>query len=141
MGRAYELNTPDVMVEEFDADLVLLNLRSGEYFNVTGGAHAYLAQVLEGYCPTGLSAEITETDAKAGAESLGFFENMLKHNLLRPAVSAAALVPGTAQAQAVLAAGTDFPFECYDDLSDLLAADPIHDVAPGAGWPVMPDQA
>ena len=141
MNLPYELNVPDVMAEDFDADLVLLNLRSGEYFNIIGGGQAFLNKVLEGVCPTALSTEIGTLNAQAGADSQSFFENLQKHNLVRPVAGATALAAEAAHAEAVLASGAAFPFECYDDLSDLLAADPIHDVAPEAGWPIMPDQA
>jgi len=135
----YELNTPDVMAEDFDADLVLLNLRSGEYFNITGAARAFLDTVLDGVCPASLSTVISQTAPKSGAETALYFENLQKHNLVRPIKGATALDATAAQAAAILAIGVSFPFECFTDLSDLLAADPIHDVAPEAGWPIMPD--
>ncbi len=139
MTTSFELNTPDVMAEDFDADLVLLNLRSGEYFNVTGAPRAFLDMVLDGICPASLSAQISQTNPEAGTEAAHYFENMQKHTLVRPVEGSAALDATSTQAAAVLAIGASFPFECFDDLSDLLAADPIHDVAPEAGWPVMPD--
>ncbi len=139
MRTCYKLDTPDVMVEEFDADLVLLNLRSGEYFNISGAPRAFLDKVLEGVCPDSLAALIGQTDTKAGAGAGQYFENMQKHGLVRPVEGRAAIEATSAHAAAVLALGASFPFECFDDLSDLLAADPIHDVAPEAGWPVMPD--
>lgn len=139
MRVVFELNTPDVMAEDFDADLVLLNLRSGEYFNITGAARAFLDKVLEGICPASLSTELGQSAPDAGAEAAQYFENLQKHNLVRPVADSAAALAEPSHAQAVLALGASFPFECFDDLSDLLAADPIHDVAPEAGWPVMPD--
>lgn len=139
MKPCFELNTPDVMAEEFDADLVLLNLRSGEYFNIAGAARAFLDKVLEGVCPASLSAQIGQSNAEAGAEAAQYFENMQNHALVRPVEGRTATEALPAHAAAVLAIGASFPFECFDDLSDLLAADPIHDVAPESGWPVMPD--
>jgi len=136
---SFELNTPDVMAEDFDADLVLLNLRSGEYFNITGAARAFLDVVLKGVSPASLSAQIGQTNAEAGTKAAEYFENMQKHALVRPVEGSKAQAATPAHAAAVLAIGASFPFECFDDLSDLLAADPIHDVAPEAGWPIMPD--
>ena len=140
MSMAYELNSPDVMAEDFDADLVLLNLRSGEYFNITGGARAFLDQVLAGVSPSNLSGMLEAAKAEAGAAATDFFDNMQKHNLVRAIPDSDATAADATHVQAIITAGADFPFECYDDLSDLLAADPIHDVSPEAGWPVMPDQ-
>ena len=80
-----------------------------------------------------------QANAEAGAEAATYFENMQKHALVRPIEGSTAIDATAAQAAAVLAIGASFPFECFDDLSDLLAADPIHDVAPEAGWPIMPD--
>jgi len=127
------------MAEDFDADLVLLNLRSGEYFNITGAPRAFLDTVLEGVCPTSLSKALGQTNAEAGTGAALYFENLQKHTLIRPIEGSTAIDATPAHAAAVLAIGASFPFECFDDLSDLLAADPIHDVVPEAGWPVMPD--
>ncbi len=139
MSKVFELNTPDVMAEDFDADLVLLNLRSGEYFNITGAARAFLDKVLAGVSPTSLSALLAKSIPEAGAGAAQYFDNLQKHNLVRPVADSTAIPATPADAAAILAIGASFPFECFDDLSDLLAADPIHDVAPEAGWPILPD--
>lgn len=141
MNPVYELNTPDVMAEDFDADRVLLNLRTGEYFNISEGALIWLDTVLAGTCPQQLCAAIGQKSKAAGAAAADFFDNLKKHSLVR-AVPESKASPATAEhTQTIMAAGASFPFECFSDLSDLLAADPIHDVAPEAGWPVLPDQA
>ncbi len=135
----FELNTPDVMSEDFDADLVLLNLRSGEYFNITGAARAFLDAILQGIGPDSLAALLGRENPQAGAEAAEYFANLQKHKLLRPKPDSTALEAQPDHVAGILALGTAFPFECFDDLSALLAADPIHDVTPEAGWPVMPD--
>lgn len=141
MNLVYELNSPDVMAEDFDTDLVLLNLRSGEYFNITGGARVFLDLVLNGVSPANLAELMSQSNPEAGTSASEFFEKLDKHNLVRPIADSTANPADAAHVQAILSAGAEFPFECYSDLSDLLAADPIHDVAPEAGWPVLPDQA
>ncbi|MBL4807071.1 MAG: hypothetical protein JKY31_07245 [Rhodobacteraceae bacterium] len=130
-----ELNTPDVIQEDFGDDMVLLNLRSGEYFNFSERSRAFIDAILKGVSPAELIGSIAEVNNDVGKEAENFYTLLEKHALIRPASTP--VVPHDATlATSILAAGATFPFDFYDDLSDLIAADPIHDVAPEAGWPV-----
>lgn len=135
MGK-FELNSPDVLEEDFGEDLVLLNLQSGSYYNLTERAKAFLIAVLNGVDPEKMCEELKAVDPQAGTDAGDFFERLLKHKLVRECSGTTADVPSNPQVDAVLSAGSSFGFEHFDDLSDLLLADPIHDVDSEAGWPV-----
>lgn len=132
---AVELNIPDVLRENFGDDLVLLNLRSGEYFNFSERSRAFLEVILTGIAPVDLITSIAQTDQDAAKEAERFYALLEKHALIKPTSVPAAPLDAPLAAT-ILTAGTAFPFDFYDDLSDLIAADPIHDVTPEAGWPV-----
>lgn len=138
-GQTYEINSPDVITENFDDDLVLLNLRSGEYFNFTGRSRKFLDALVSGVNPAELLSELSKQEPDAGIDAVDLFEKIQKHKLIRPTVGVAATTSATMHAQAVLTMDTPFYFECFTDLGDLIAADPIHDVATEAGWPIMPE--
>jgi hypothetical protein len=129
---SYKIATPHITWEEFDNEYVVLDLESGRYFSFSGGSALVWRGLLAGCSPADLSAEIPELCEARTAFQM-FFEALLKNGLF------IADDPATVEADIfsaeIAAVGTDFNFESFDDLADLLVADPIHDVEVDAGWP------
>lgn len=125
---SYKLNTEDYFVEEFDGDYVLLNTRSGVYFEVAGRAADFFRCLLDGACPvkTVQALESEHPDAANGARTV--FDQLLKTSVIT-IDDHSPDVPGPAPERiAALAAGGSFLFEGFDDMADLILADPVHDV-------------
>lgn len=123
MNVGYRLGGPDIVHEKFGGDLVVLNLASGQYFGLNPSAAALWEIIVEG-------RSVTEETA-AGA--LEFVEKLLELGL----IASSSEVNPTPSAPLNL---DGLPtIEVYDDLSDLIVADPIHDVDEEAGWPKLPD--
>lgn len=121
MENAYKKASEDIVFEEFDGDLVVLNLASGQYFGLNPSAANVWRVLMDGSIPASPSeavlACITELD------DLGLISKDER------------------AATPVACEITDTPtIDAYDDLSDLIMADPIHDVDNEAGWPVRSDQ-
>ena len=118
----YKLAGPDVVHEEFDGEIVVLNLQSGQYFGLNAtGADLWMA-VEGGQDP----AEVSPTYGPAFAARLS------ELGLIVPSEEASAT--------ADLKDYNDAPtIDVYDDLSDLILADPIHDVDEDQGWPKLPE--
>lgn len=133
LGVSYEVPGPDIVFERFDGDLVVLNLSTGKYFGLNPAA-AVLWDALVTGVP---AADLVAAGAAPGLLE-GFLSQLAAHGLLvaTPATKPVVLKP---EAAAALAALSDVPqIEVFDDLADLILADPIHDVDAEAGWPHLP---
>ena len=130
LHQTYQPAGPDIVHEKFDGDLVVLNLGTGQYFGFNATAAALWEGLMAGVDParfdvTGLS------EVEIGA----FVGRLTDLGLIVPAPAAPEgdlpdairlLIGSTPVAPAV---------ESYDDLADLIIADPIHDVDVEMGWP------
>jgi len=126
LPQRFKTPNENIVYEQFDKDLVILNLESGQYFGVNEAGAAVWLNLMDGgapddIAPTGMAALVA-----------GFIEQLLGFGLIE-----ADAAPPTAHALEITTAPT---IEVFDDLSDLIIADPIHDVDIEAGWPTMPEQ-
>ncbi|MBL4929011.1 PqqD family protein [Fuscibacter oryzae] len=134
MDKRLDLAGPDIVFEEFDGDLVVLNLSTGRYFGFNPSAAVLWSALAAGVCPADLQAHL------APAIDLATFIGALHENAL-VVEGDEAPTPVTDDLRAQLAKLTEQPqLEIYDDLSDLIVADPIHDSDAAQGWPVRPAQ-
>ncbi|MCG3267384.1 PqqD family peptide modification chaperone [Yoonia sp. I 8.24] len=118
----YKLVGPDVVHEEFDGEIVVLNLQTGQYFGLNEAGAALWMAVETGHDPV-------EVSTKHGA---AFATRLVALGLIVESdeVALPAQVQDFATAPLI---------EVYDDLSDLILADPIHDVDEERGWPKVPE--
>lgn len=120
----FQIKGPDVVDEEFDGEMVVLNLQSGQYFGLNQYGAALWTAILAGADP----AEI------AGPDGATFAARLVELDLVSESKEAAQ----PAEKLDFTGAPT---IDVYDDLSDLILADPIHDVDESRGWPNRPDDA
>ncbi|MCW5715885.1 MAG: PqqD family protein [Bauldia sp.] len=125
---------PDIVAEDFGGEIVVLNLANGRYFSLPGISAGLWRDLAEGCTP----ASLMELAAAAGPAALteaveSIVAGLVAEGLLRPRT-----VPVANPAPKVVFAGTEaLPvLESYDDMADLILADPIHDVDENIGWPV-----
>lgn len=123
MTISYELAGPDIVHESFGGDLVVLNLASGQYFGLNSSAALLWNAIVDGQAVT--------DEVATGA--LAFAQHLIELGLIVPATGV------QAKPAAALSLDSAPTIEVYDDLSDLIVADPIHDVDDEAGWPKMPN--
>ncbi|MEQ9814717.1 MAG: PqqD family protein [Azospirillaceae bacterium] len=138
----YEIAAPDVVAEDFDDEIVAINLDTGRYFSLRGTGHAAWSHLASGGSLRALTGEPEALPEDARAAALAFLETLIGEGLLRergeatdsavspaatPATSSPALAPGALLALAV---------ESFDDMQEMLLADPIHEVEEETGWPV-----
>lgn len=121
----------DIVFEEFDGDLVVLNLVTGRYFGLNEPARIIWSAISSGYG----TAAIAQASGSNGVVVGEFLRRLRDLELL---TADASLVPRPSDdilvgmLVNVKAAPT---VDAYDDLADLIAADPIHDTEEEAGWP------
>lgn len=130
-GR-YTINAPDVVAEDLNGEVVILNLANGLYFSLRGIAAAIWSSLLAGHTAQSILAGIAASRPELSDESSAFIERLVALDLVRPRDDADAVParpidePWTGEGPAI---------EVYDDLAELMVADPIHDVDEQAGWP------
>jgi len=141
----YRINKPDVILESFDDEAVIVNLGSGNYYSIdTLGAEIW-AMVQKGSTVKEITARLSrEYDSAVENIETGvteFIESILSEGLIVPDPSALfpkekmdGAIPETRKAFAPPA------LHKYTDMQELLLVDPIHDVDE-TGWPNIPNTA
>ncbi len=129
-----------MIAEEFGEDLVLLNLRSGSYYDLRGAAKALFQSLTAGADLDTLGTALGKYGADKPAMVTQTVQRFIDYKLLRSVVENRADFSATRIDQVALtiaSASESLHFEKFDDLADLVAADPIHDVQTDAAWPIM----
>jgi coenzyme PQQ synthesis protein D (PqqD) len=134
------INSPAVIHETLDGEVVIINLDSGTYYSLDATAAAIWERIgpqanIERIAAE-LAAQSDAPPAEATATVLAFCEELAREGLV---VEAAA--EDAAELDAPVAAGGErtavFPvptLQKFTDMQDLLLLDPVHEVAE-AGWP------
>ncbi|MEO6396383.1 MAG: PqqD family protein [Devosia sp.] len=128
----------DVMCEDFDGELVVLDLRSGKYFSLAGGAAIVWRGVVAGHDVTSITAALPAGDARREGVS-ALLTSLLEHKLLVSAPGHDGAAPAELAAELAASSGP-LTLDVFDDLADLLVADPVHDVDLETGWPKLPTE-
>ncbi len=130
-------NTPAVLGEMVDEDLIIVDFNTGHYFTMTGVGGVVWEMLAEGVTPSQLTdafqSAYPEADPDHVAESI---EQLLGAMLAEQLITE---TDGTQAGVTDLPSGGHEGFEAptlvkYTDMADLLLLDPIHEVDP-AGWP------
>ena len=135
LKQCLECNTPDVVFENFGDEIILLHLQSGSYYTLNPTAMYYWECVSQGVAPADaaerLQADYPDSPAAADLEVL--LSEFLAENLLRPSATRRAI--GEITIATVLPPKYLGPeMTRYNDLTEMLLLDPVHDVGE-AGWP------
>jgi hypothetical protein len=140
----YRVNRPDVVMESFEGELVLVQMKSGNYYSLQGSAPIIWDLIDNGssvedigdYLAAHHAADAEEV--KRSAKNL--VEELVTESLIVPVDSASP----DASAKTPSPSGSDTPFvppvlERYTDMQELLLLDAIHYVDE-TGWPRRKDQ-
>ncbi len=138
MQSCFRINSPSVIYERFDDELVAINLNTGVYHSLTGVA----ADVFELLAEEATADEISEALARKYAATVSeiveavvpFLQQLQKEELI-------AVVEARKPRGSLSLRGneSEVPFappclEAYRDLQSLFLLDPIHEVGE-RGWP------
>lgn len=132
ISGSFEYNSPHVVAENFQEGLIVLNLDSGKYFEVGERLVPLLDALLSGVSIESLKEALETKETGAGAAIDEAIALMLEQQLLR-AAPVTVEEAGDQVCADILAAGGKFHIETHDDLAELMAADPIHDINPDTG--------
>lgn len=135
-ATSYEICSPSVIAEDFDGDIVILNLDDGRYFSLRGAGPNVWNALMAGATAQSIIDSASQS-RNVRANSINQFLCRLHELKLIRAI-------GEANSHAValaidwnsLSEGDPPEIDVFDDLAELILADPIHDVDAEAGWPM-----
>jgi len=140
---SFECNTPDVVFENFGDEVILLNLKSGNYYSLNPLGMAYWELLSQGVAGSDVGAyakAFYSNGAEGPADATcidsdldGLLNEFLGEQLLRQSTAVRAV--------ADIALQTEFPklyaqpqLSKFNDVAEMLLLDPVHDVS-DVGWP------
>lgn len=138
MHQTYRVMKPEVVADVIDGEAVIMNLKTGRYFNSEGTGSECWEAVASGLSVAQivdrLAAKYAADPTTIAAAVEAFLQDLIGHELI---------APGDAHPPAVAAPSSNAPLatfhapalNVYSDMQDLLLLDPIHDVDV-AGWPM-----
>lgn len=129
----FEPNRPDIVTEVFDGEFVVLDLSCGVYFAFQGSGNAIWQALEQGSTPRHI-LDALEAAGNSHVRSVRLFiAALVSANLIRPGGDPNSSTPSFA-AEVI---DTPPALERFDDLAELILADPIHDADADQGWPLM----
>jgi hypothetical protein len=136
MERYYEINTPAVISEPMEGELVVINLDNGCYYCLNKTATQFLNYLEQGGSLNEILSHMAGCygcgDSTILEDFTGFVESLVEEQLIREAKSVPTKVIPLKEAQ-----GESYlkpNFEKYSDMQEMLLLDPIHEVSDD-GWP------
>tara|TARA_A100001391_G_scaffold29931_1_gene16048 strand:+ start:2188 stop:2619 length:432 start_codon:yes stop_codon:yes gene_type:complete len=139
LTSCYRLTSSDIVCEEFDGEMVVLNLATGHYFALNLSATWMLAALIRGCTPLDLAAcnhEVLPIDGVGD-----FIQALIDCGLVTTNTSANAIPVDTTTQETAQSLTDKLSLESHDDLADLIIADPIHDTDETVGWPRVKNEA
>ncbi|MFC1550426.1 PqqD family protein [Candidatus Neomarinimicrobiota bacterium] len=137
----YRINSPGVVFEAFDDEVVIINLDSGNYFSFNKVGSAIWEYFVKGHSIPQIIEVVnniyTGDSTTINQSTMQFFEELINNEIIVPITTDTPTKKDIPISDAVLS--QKLPFEepqlqAYTDMQDLLLLDPIHEVDDG-GWP------
>jgi hypothetical protein len=134
----YQINRPDVMMESFEGEVIIIHMKRGNYYSLRGSAPLIWDIIGQGCSleKTGdyLAARYPAQEEEVRGSLRNLVEELIAEDLIVPLTAA----PTTSD-QTCSQVKADGPFvppllERYTDMQELLLLDPIHEVDE-TGWP------
>ena len=136
--NALEVATPDCVADDFGGEIVVLNSSTGVYFSLTDLAAAVWRDLAAGYPVESIIGGISRVDGQI-AEAVATFINGLQQAELMRLTNRRPLERLAPESVALVNNGeTRLTMQSFEDMKDLILADPIHDVDDQLGWPALP---
>jgi len=134
-------NSAQISAESFETEVVVIHFLKGTYFSLRGASMALWSWLQTGADEATLAELLAARYALAAAQSqaevtkfvalLKKFDLAIETDLSAPSRDAYAMDAGPA--------GYEEPVvEAFEDLQELIAIDPVHEVDPMQGWPHRP---
>jgi hypothetical protein len=138
MSTILELASPQCSAEEFDGEIVALNLETGMYYSMSGLAGRIFNDLANGHSAETL-LELAARGSTIQKDVDVFIRALQDAGLMRSRIMPGApTAPLTVSAE-LLGASASPVLESFGDMQSLLLLDPVHEVDELVGWPKAPD--
>ncbi len=135
MQTCYELAVPQCSAEEFDGEIVAINLDSGIYFSMKAPASWIFSDLCRGHSSeTIINIFSSNKDLQLTVDE--FIRELVSVGLLRAKEVNAELKDAPSIASVSIDNLTRPVLESFGDMQSLLLLDPVHDVDEELGWPI-----
>lgn len=125
-----EIAAPKCSAEDFDGEIVAINLDTGRYFSIKDAAAVIWHDLVGGHAVEAILAA-TSGDAALNEAVAHYVAELQSEGLMRPAGA-----PAAARAPMQAASGMATPvLDSFGDMESLLLLDPVHEVDDEVGWP------
>lgn len=136
----FEPDSPNVIAEDFGGEIVAIHLESGRYYSLRGLAQAVWSDLGAGHAAGAIEQGVATVNAELGPATAAFIAKLQAEGLIRARTIAADATAPLKSAAAAEAGAAKPELESFDDMADLIKADPIHEVDEAFGWPVRREQ-
>jgi len=136
MQKYYDINTPTVISEPMDGELVVINLDNGCYYSLNKTATRFWNQMEQGCSVNQAARQMARLygndETIVLADFTGFVQRLMEEQLIRVGEGGHenGLLLKEEQGETYLKPS----FEKYSDMQAMLLLDPIHEVSE-VGWP------
>jgi hypothetical protein len=131
----FQLAEPNAAYEDFDGEAVMLDLGTGSYFSLSKSASFVVAALLNGVELEEIIARCDGTRHLTSRAIQGLIEQLMDAKLITQALQTSPLITKIFEFPAII--DDVLIFERYDDLAEMIVADPIHEVDEQRGWPAL----
>jgi Coenzyme PQQ synthesis protein D (PqqD) len=133
----YTVATTGVASEQFDNEVVIINVQTGSYYNITEPSAVAIWNLLRSPVSVPQIVQSIVSQFETTPDTATPVIERFIHQLLTEL-----LIVSTASSDTVVAVSivekkpfTDPVLQIFDDMQDLLILDPVHDVNAQKGWP------
>lgn len=141
-GQYFRLNEPDVTFEAFDAEVLAINLRNGNYYSLRETAIPIWLLTVRGLSIEEIGKKLSHScqeDQATVTLSVGDFIQKLATEALLVALDSPPTIESEEPEVSLPTSFIDPILDSYTDMQQLLLMDPIHEVDT-TGWPQAPAQ-
>lgn len=132
--KSFDLKTPPCIAELVDQELIIINLDTGNYYNIRGIAVQVWNALLTGVSYKSLKKN-NDWDDKATQLVQEFIEKCLADDLIEESESLSDQIVKINND--VLLEG--LVFDKFTDMQEIIGLDPIHETDEKLGWPHKPN--
>lgn len=135
--RVLELAVPQCSADDFDGEIVAINLDTGIYYSIKDTAALVWHDLVDGHSVEALLDRLRD-DADMQAAVSRFVDELLSSGLMRLSTDLSEPTSSPRIASALPMAAP--VLEPFGDMQDLLLLDPVHEADQEIGWPNAPDR-
>lgn len=136
LAYALEVAKPDCVADDFGCEIVALNCATGMYFSLTDLAAAIWRDLAAGHSVQSIISELSSINGRVADATAKFVNDIERAGLMRRTNPHPVERAAPESAALVSTGETRLTMQSFEDMKDLILADPIHEADHQVGWPL-----